>query len=186
MRTLEGLCGWLQSRSVLPPDAHLLCYTDLDSWYRAGGETYQATLAIEWAVGRDRRSRSSSRVRLKAIVTLHGDLALQVWARRRRLLETNGVPVSHWFSYGSALIIEPYYPGNYRSVHPRPLLLGIARRLDALGFAPRNFMLDVLCDHRGSPYYVDFGEDLGEPEVSTKGVAVAQYHAEFGTGDDEC
>lgn len=174
--TLEGLTRWLKSKNVIPSDSRLLSYTDLDAWHRAGGETYQATFAIGWI---ENGLVSSNRVRLKALVTLNGELALEIWTRRRRLLHAKGVPVSRWFSWGDALIIEQYYPGDYTSTRQRQQLGEIAEKLDELGFAPRNYLLDIRCDEEGSPVYVDFGEDLGEPGEAAPGVSTARFAVEF-------
>jgi hypothetical protein len=146
----------------MPPDATLLGYEDKTEWARAGSETY---LCRGFARYQHNDHKCTVHFVVKALVGMFPLEQEKNWARRRKLLQSLGIPVSHWFCHFDALILEPYYEYGEESFVQLGLVedLGpIGAILDRNGFVTLNFIADLRSDGV-SLYYTDFGSDLGEP-----------------------
>ncbi len=151
----QGITSWLRSKDIISGNEILSSYSDVDPWHRTGGETYGTSFTIS-------TDKQTKHIFIKAIVTLSPEKCLMNWARRRKILSENGVPVSNWYSQGDGLIIEDFYPKTFHDV-AFDKILTIGNKLDQLGFITLKFTDDLRSDKFGNPFFVDFGFDLGEP-----------------------
>ena len=157
----NGLTKWLIGKNLLSENETLFNFGDIQSWTRAGGETYTSVFSFQ-------TDKQDTTVLVKAIVTTNPEKSLIDWTNRRKILSDNNIPVSNWFWTGEATIYETYYPNKAEHTTDFNQLIEIAFRLDNLGFTTLKFTDDILCDEDGNPFYVDFGFDLGEPSTDTK------------------
>jgi hypothetical protein len=152
----DGITKWLVGKKIIEQNDRLLNYIDLSPWRRAGGETYYTDFQIT-------TNKKTSHIVVKSLVTMFPERSLQDWARRRNILAGIGIPVSNWYWYGEAAIIEDFYNFSAKEKVSFNTLLWIGFKLDSLGFPSLNFIDDIRADGGGKPYYIDFGFDLGEP-----------------------
>lgn len=162
--TKQSITTWLLEKNLLTNEEELISFIEITPWIRSGGETYNTVFKYT-------TNRQDNMVCVKAIVSLNAEKRLADWKRRRHILETNNVPVSHWYWDGEATIYEPFYPYTYERINDIGKLKEIAHILDFLGFSTLKFLEDIRCDDVGNPFYVDFGFDLGEPSINQKNEA---------------
>ena len=153
---VEGITEWLVSKNVMEQHDRLISYADRSAWRRGGGETYYTDFQIT-------TSKKISHIVIKSLVTLFPERSLQDWKRRRNILAENEIPVSNWYWYGEATILEDFYKYTAKDKVRFESLLQIGFKLDSLGFRSNSFIDDIRADDAGNPYFVDFGFDLGEP-----------------------
>ena len=150
---------------------HLINFDN--EWRRGGAETYIYRFQIEEEPGQRRD------VLLKACVAYAPggslDGLLRNWIDRRNLLSATGIQTPKLYGWGHGLVIEEFV--QYQLVErlksgetPRKSLLGglakYAAALSKLGFAPVEPFADLRS--RGDDIVVvDFGQDLGPPDVMT-------------------
>jgi hypothetical protein len=158
----NAIIDWLLKKNILPKASMLFSYSDGKVWNRGGAETYSCTFGIEYQITKT-QERVNKVINMKALVSTPIEHKLKEWERRRSLLQKNKIPVSNWYSFGTGLILEDYYPEDYKSVKNIEELITIAIGLDKLGSSTLNFLRDIRCNTEGNPFYVDFGFDLGEP-----------------------
>lgn len=154
----EEIRKWLFSKNIISNRETLLAFKDLMPWTRTGGETYSTSFEFT-------TNKQTKQIFIKALVTLLPEKSLLDWARRRDILNKNGIPVSNWYHHSEATIIEDFYPNTSDKVSFENIL-NIGCQLDKLGFATLKFINDLRADKNGNPYFIDFGFDLGEPSDS--------------------
>lgn len=180
MWTLEGeLCeltgadnaeAALRVAGVLADAEQLIDLRAPDGWVRGGAETYIYVFEVVSA-------RRVQRLILKAYVAPPGTGSLveglQALLQRRRLLADHGIAVPALFFTGRAVWIEEFISEDLTSAlrdKDRQLLLAtdvflIAVALDRLGFAPIAPFADLRAK-RSHAVMIDFGQDLGPPDIS--------------------
>ncbi|WP_375562715.1 hypothetical protein ACE193_09325 [Bernardetia sp. OM2101] len=174
---LEGIQKWLQRKTILSSSDTLISFTDLNDWHRKGAETYFTSFQIKYRNVYD--IIKEKQIVIKAIITLPPEKHLQDWSNRRKLLQENGLNISNWYFYGQGVIIEDFYPNDYKSTKDFRELIIMADTLDKLGFNTINFLNDVRCNSLGRPHYIDFGYDLGEFSYFRKDVAIQRLKATY-------
>jgi hypothetical protein len=157
----SGISSWLINKNLITINDNLIEFNDLTPWARSGGETYLTSF-------RFKTESITKQIILKAIVTSFPNKRLDDWARRRKILIDNNIPVSNWYYYNKAIIIEDYYPNNAFTFVSFDKLLSIGYKLDILGFSTLKFLEDIRSDAEGNPFFIDFGFDLGEPSETEK------------------
>lgn len=161
--SINHIQQWLISKSIINSNDKLNYFKDVMPWIRTGAETYCSSFLIS-------TKYTLKQIVIKALVTLSPSKSLQDWARRRKIFSMNKIPVSNWYYYSDALIIEDYYP-NTANVVSFKKILSIGYKIDKLGFTTLNFVNDIRADCTGEPYYIDFGFDLGDPSETPKNSA---------------
>jgi len=156
----QGITNWLRSKNIITDNETLSNFQDLMPWTRTGGETYCTSFEFS-------TDKQTKQIFIKAIVTTSPEKSLLDWTRRREILMRNGIAVSHWYHHSDASIIEDFYPNTSNAVDFEKILF-IGHKLDQLGFATLKFSDDIRADKNGSPFFIDFGFDLGEPSDSSK------------------
>jgi hypothetical protein len=151
-----GITSWLVNKNIVSVKEKVIGYSDITSWFRAGGETYICIFEFSTL-------RRTKRIVIKALVTLLPEKSLLDWERRRGILQENDIPVSNWYSASKGTIYEDFYPFSAKETTNFKLLLEIGKKLDYLGFNTLKFIDDIRADEAGKPYFIDFGFDLGEP-----------------------
>lgn len=157
-------------------------WREITTWQRSGAESYLYRFEVVASSGR------SISLLLKAFVPFPGPVSLEEGLeellRRRRILADRGINVPRAYYSGNGLIVEDFIPyalsdiierlTQERASYVRMLahLLFYAAVLDELGFVPVEAFDDLRCDGR-RVYVVDFGEDLGPPNLRNEGT-VAQ------------
>lgn len=152
----SGVTDWLISKNIISLNERIINYRDIAPWERTGGETYSAIFEFT-------STNATKQIVTKAIVTMFPEKSLFDWARRRKMLMDNGVPVSNWYSTSGATIYEDFYPFTAKEKVKFEALLSIGHKLDSLGFTTLKFIDDIRADKGGNPHLIDFGFDLGEP-----------------------
>lgn len=167
----KGITDWLKSKSIITDNEILSNFQDLIPWTRTGGETYCTSFEFS-------TNKQTKQIFIKAIVTTSPDKSLNDWARRREILNRNGIAVSFWYHHSAATIIEDFYPNTSINVDFEKIL-SIGHQLDKLGFATLKFSDDIRADKNNNPFFIDFGFDLGEPSnnamTSAKEYLLKQY-----------
>lgn len=176
--TLNGIEKWLLSKNIIDRHEKLSAYHDLNEWHKAGGETYSAIFAVK-------TDRSMAEYIIKAITTMNPEEGLKNWVRRRKILEENNVSVSKWYWFGEGIIVEQFYPYDFKKFKDFNALVKMSHSIDKLGFASLKFLDDVRCDENGNPFYVDFGFDLGEPKSLASNQCINALKGEFPERSEE-
>ena len=138
-------------------------------WVRSGAETYALIGQIDHSDGR------TTPVFVKACVAI-GDLSgvekvAATWLKRRAHLRENGISTPHLFGFRKATFLEEYVPVSFwdaiRDANRRTAILdslgATLGTLTRLGYPCLN-----IADWRSrgtDAVIVDFGEDLGGPEL---------------------
>jgi hypothetical protein len=173
----QGVSNWLTKKNIIGKQETLLIYRDIKPWFQSGAETFCSIFEII-------TNKQIKRIVIKALVTLSPQKSLQDWERRRKVLFENEVPVSNWYFFGDATIIEDYYPNTFQNVEFEKIIL-IGKSLDKLGFSTLSFTDDIRADTKFNPFYIDFGFDLGEPSLNKKTTALEYLFQLFPTRMDE-
>ena len=160
---------------LLEEGAELLDLEVVEDWRRGGSETYVLVFLVHTSIG-------SSKLILKAYVAPPGtgDLSAGVeeLMRRRGLLSARGIATPHLYGVHRADWLEEYVAEDIatalkdgaRRIELATDLLLIAVALDRLGFAPLAPFSDLRA--RGNrTVMIDFGQDLGPPDVSLENQA---------------
>lgn len=141
-------------------------------WFRSGAETYCIAFSVNKAQS---KSISCQKYIIKACTpfcpALSIDTVLDNWVMRRKCLQNENILVPKLIHRGKGLIIENYIPYALDELAPidselKEQINYIANVLSKLRFSAINPFTDLRSD--GSKiYFVDFGEDLGNPYTST-------------------
>lgn len=136
----------------------------ITDWYRSGSETYAFSFTIE-----------QKHMFLKACCpsspTISIDSILRSWIERRKIFERSGVPTPRLYGYGDGLVLEEFIPYHLEAVNPTQagvenMMSAIQKISDVLinnNFSPVNPFGNLMS--RGDDVvWVDFGQDLGNPE----------------------
>lgn len=174
---LHEISEWLKCKNILSENDMLVSYDDVLPWKRAGAETYHTTFKIKSK--RQSYQIEEKLINIKAIVAIPPEERLADWAKRKKLLDLNNIPTSNWYWWGDGIIIEDFYPNEYKDFSNFNTLIEIAIKLDNLGFACLNFLTDIRCDIKGNPFYIDFGFDLGEFSYFRKDNCINQLKTKF-------
>lgn len=158
----QGVTAWLQTKNIISGDEILHNFQDLMPWTRTGGETFCAS--FQFSTNRT----TTKQIFIKAITTTSPEKSLTDWAKRRKILAEHEIPVSNWYFYGDGVIFEDFYPKVAKNVVAFEKIIAIGHKLDQLGFTTLKFLDDIRATEDGSPFYIDFGFDLGEPSSNLK------------------
>ncbi len=153
------------------PGAKFRLVEQSEKWDRGGAETYLYRFRIE------EDDKDFVEVLIKACVAFApgGTLneILKSWVERRQILEKHGVSVPKLYYWGQGVVLEEFIPYTLRDVlsrgaEPSQTILNdltkFAAALSSLGFAPIGPFSDLRS--RGDDVVVvDFGQDLGPPNV---------------------
>ena len=165
----------LRALNLLPTNQQLAGITLVADWTRGGAESYIFRFDVRMVSG----------LTVPAIIKAHTppigpqsiEKSLSEMLRRRHLLADAGLRVPSLYYSGNGIIIEQYIPlafGEYfsqmspGSTHCLSLateLIVIALVLDECGFAPIDVIGDLRADDNDYVYMIDFGEDLGPPNI---------------------
>lgn len=149
-----------------------------DSWERGSAETYIYKFWIQES------EKQLTGYVIKACVAFSPASSLEAilneWVERRRLVEANGVDTPRLYTYGHGVILEELIPHELKSrvieaSDPTVLLKQVAvvvGTLLKLGFNSIN-VLDDLRTRGTDVVMIDFGEDLGPPNVYSKHIDYA-------------
>ena len=154
------LVEWLKNINLLGKSDYLIEYDDIASWQRGGTETYNSIFKIAKECN---GSITYNKVIVKAIVTGISEQSTKTWIKRREILHEARINVVKWYTVSNFLIYEDFLPYDYKYCKDINLIKKFALTLDELGFNTFNFLDDIRCNENGEPFYVDFGQDLGNP-----------------------
>lgn len=175
----EELCGLVNANSTVDAllrmglsDQHsaLPILEETHGWKRGGAETYIYRFKVV-------SSDEARNVLLKAVTAFSLSRTLNEisddWLSRRRLLAAAGVVTPHLYYVGRSLLVEEDVGLSLAAVlrrKPRNAakladqVLHIAAVMDRHRFAPLS-PFGSLCTDGRTVYLVDFGQDLGPPNV---------------------
>ena len=156
----------------------IVWYKDLWEFVRTWWETYWTIFEISFQSG------FKNKYFAKAIVRNTIVDSLEDFRRRRDELMSLWVPVSHWYFSKKWMIIEDFYAHDYQFASLEDLV-DIALKLDKWWFSPRNFLRDIMCNDKGAPKYIDFGEDLGYRSQNKSNTSVLSLIAKFPNKESE-
>jgi hypothetical protein len=147
------------------------CVYPPEGWYRSGAETYVYRFQI-------RTGGIETGLVLKACVAFSPGRSLEnlltSWIERRKLVCSRGVRVPVLYAWGQGELLEEYVPFAVQDIltgeagPPNSVLIGLAELagvVASLGFVPIR-LFDDLRSHGDDVVMVDFGEDLGPPEMT--------------------
>ena len=166
----------MKNKTILQENENLISFQDLDKWFRSGGETYATTFEISYKANEQLLNK---KLIIKALIPIPPEKHLEDWNKRRKLLQDNGVVVSHWYWFGNAVVIEDFYPYTTENTKDFTQLIQTAMILDKLGFSAIDFLRDMRCDEAGIAHYIDFGFDLGEFSYFAKTVSIEKLKATY-------
>jgi hypothetical protein len=177
----------LRRYGFLAEDVSLSGIRQLDDWHRGGAETYILSFVIVDDHGGEAMFLAKALV--AATLGTPPERQLEHWTARRNKLESVGCPVSRWYLWGNALIIEEYLPDSLdelltKNGHQPELwqtLLSICTSVAQAGYRPISVIPNIRGKH-GRLRWVDFGEDLGgrTPDVSSLKSTISILAAEYG------
>jgi hypothetical protein len=165
----DGILEALRALGLIGPVEPLGSVETIEAWHRSGDETYSLVFAVNTSTQRNVCV-------MKACTAYDGQHPLAEifadWLSRRSLLAGLAVETPRLYGVGEALVIEEHIPyllcDALQTTSHREALLGsigaTAARLVNAGFVPlrahdwRSRGDDVVL--------VDFGQDLGPPELS--------------------
>jgi hypothetical protein len=147
------------------------CVNPPEGWYRSGAETYIYRFRI-------RTGGIETPLVLKACVAFSPGRSLENlltgWIERRKLVCSRGVRAPVLYAWGQGVLLEEYIPFTIQDLltgeaePSNSLLIGLAELagvVASLGFVPIR-LFDDLRSHGDDVVMVDFGEDLGPPEMA--------------------
>jgi hypothetical protein len=158
----------LVSLNLLPSKDNLFLIRSMGDWVRAGSETYVCYFDL------DIPSIGTRQLLFKACVAWSpaGSLReiLQSWIQRRELLAREGVATPQLFGWGDGVILEESIPYSLKECLPNnaeAMLFELTHYASVLAkhkFAPIEAFED-LRSHGNDVVAIDFGEDLGPPNL---------------------
>ena len=166
----ESIVEAVVSLGLLPVGETLNSVRSEQDWVRSGAETFQFTFWIETKSGR------MYKYLLKACTVFGAfrglDAIVDEWLARRNLLNKTGIATPKLYASANGLVLEEFIPYSLADIQITDTILVdlayLAGTLSRLGFSPVDGVFGDLRSHKDDVVVVDFGEDLGPPNASSR------------------
>lgn len=161
----------LRRLNLLRPGERLQRYRDVSSWVRGGAETFVAQGLVTYYFEGQLQERQFVAKALVSFGTQPHEM-LASWLRSRDVLASRLVRLPELYAATGGTLYEEHIAEPFRldGPHSQAQLEELARvavELDDARFQSLAFLHDLRVQG-GLVYYVDFGSDLGPPEIATR------------------